>query len=148
MSDALITRADLEDAYGKDEVERFSKLEADAAERALERAQGRVTSRLLTRYARHELPAVVADVSAALRRVIVDLAWYELHKRHSHVSDTVQAIRDDAEAELSDVVQGRASLDLPSSPPVDSTRPLILTSPSRADRLTLSNLELTPEDGA
>ena len=143
---------DLDDAYGEAAVTRLADLDKDkvrdpgVVEAAIRRASGRARSRLLTRYQTSDLPQGPAGVPEALRRVVVDLAWYELHKRNTVVSDSVEKLQKDAMDELRDIVNGPASLGLAGSPPVDSTRATIVTSPSRADRLTWTNLDL--EDGS
>ncbi len=147
MAEPWITPADLDDAYGEGEVSDLADVDRDGTrdpgivEKAIVSAEGRVKSRLLTRYRPEELPASAAEVPEPLRRVTVDLAFYQLHKRYEQVPESVIRIRDDAEAELADLARGLGSLDLSARPPVDATRPLIVTSPSREDRLTLPNLD-------
>lgn len=147
MAEPWIAPADLDDAYGEGEVtdladvDRDGERDAGVVEKAIVSAEGRVRSRLLTRYRPEELPMSAAEVPEPLRRVTVDLAFYELHKRYEQVPDSVVRIREDAEAELDDLTRGLGSLDLAARPPADATRPLIVTSPSREDRLTLKNLE-------
>lgn len=147
MAEPWITPADLDDAYGEGEVSDLADIDRDGArdpgvvEKAIRSAEGRVRSRLLTRYRPDELPASAAQVPEPLRRVTVDLAFYELHKRYEQVPDSVVRIRKDAEDELADLVRGLGSLDLAARPPADATRSLIVTTPSREDRLTLKTFE-------
>lgn len=142
-----ISEADLDDVFGADEVTRAADLDHDGVRdagvvgKAIARAEGRIRSRLLTRYQPGEIPAGGGEVPEALRRVALGLAWYELHKRFDQIADAVLRVRDDAVSELDDLVNGAGSLGLAGNPPADATRPLILTSPSREDRLTLKALD-------
>ena len=145
MSETWITEADLAAKYGADEVARLADVDRDGmpdegvVEKAILSVEGRLRSRLLTRYRPEQLPTVAPE---PLLRVTVDLTWYELHKGLDLVSDAVLRVRQDALDELDDLVEGLGSLDLGNRPPVDSTRPQVLTSPSRPDRMTLKNLDL------
>ena len=144
---AWIDPEDLDAVYDEAEITRVADLDRDGerdpdvVERAIVRAEGRVRSRLLTRFRPEQLP-VAGNAPEPLRRVVIDLAWYQLHKRFDVVPAAVLRVREEAESELDDLVQGSGSVGLEGNPPVDSTRPMILHSPSREDRLTLRNLEL------
>lgn len=148
MAETWITEADLDAVFGEGEISRLADLDRDGVrdagvvEKAIRSAEGRVRSRLLTRFRPEEIPAAGEAVPEALRRIATDLAFYELQKKFEQVPDSVLRLREDAESELDDVVNGKGSLGLPGNPPADATRPLILTSPSREDRLTLRNLDL------
>lgn len=145
-----ITVADLESLYGAAEVDRLADLDGDGVadagvkEGAVSRAEGRVRSRLLTRYKPEDLPETPAAAPDILRRIAVDLAWWELNKRATSQSEAAIEVRDDALADLMALVDGGAALTLAGDPPVDSTRPTILTSTSRpvCDRMSLENLDL------
>ena len=147
MAAIWISETDLDDVYGEDEVTRAADLDHDGVRdpgvvgKAIVRAEGRVRSRLLTRYQPAEIPAGTGEAPEALRRVAIGLAWYDLHKRFDQISDAVVRVRDDAESELDDLVNGTGSLGLAGNPPADATRPLILTSRSRDVRLTLRVLD-------
>lgn len=145
-----ITAADVEATYGAPEVNRLADLAGDGVadagvvDGAVSRAEGRVRSRLLTRYEPEDLPASPAEAPDILRRICVDLAWWELHKKASSQNEGAMVVRDDALADLKAIVDGGAALTLADEPAVDSTRPTILTSTSRpvCDRMSLENLEL------
>ena len=82
-----------------------------------------------------------SGVPGIVRRLTADLALYQLHKRWGDIPPHIVSLRDNAEAEVAEIVHGGASLGLEGGPPVDNAQALILTSPSRTDRLTLATLE-------
>lgn len=143
MSD-WITEAELVEAYPKvvelADRDRDGQADEDVIARAITSVEGRVKSRLLTRYRPEQLPGPGAAPDA-LRRVLLAFAYYELAKGFSVLDPAVERIYTDAKEELEDLVRGQGSLALPSDPPADSTRAVILFGPCRSDRLTLANLE-------
>lgn len=142
MAMAWITSTDLEARYGVAELDRVADFDGDGerdagvVETAIAEAEGRVRSRLLTRYKPAELPV---DAPEVLKRVVRDFAWWELHRRFTILPDAVIRLYDDAREDLAAIVDSLASLTLEDEPAVDISRPSILTSESRptADRMTL-----------
>ena len=141
-----ITIAELDQAFGSEEIVRLADLDQDGApdahviDKAIADAVERIRSRLSVRYRAVDLE-FRAGVPGVLRRLTTDLAFFQLHKRWGDIPPHIVSLRDNAEAEVEQIVSGGASLGLEGEPPVDNAQALILTSPSRTDRLTLSVLE-------
>lgn len=142
-----ISVADVEARYGAAEVDRLADLDGDGvrdagvAEAAVAAAEDRARGLLLTRYKPGDLPATPDDVSDNLRRILVDLAWWELHKRAAIHNEGARTIGTEALADLRTIVAGAAALVLDDEPAVDVSRPVIVTSAPRCadDRMTLEN---------
>lgn len=92
---------------------------------AIDDAEGRVRSELLTRYAPGDLPTTPGAASSTLKRVCLKLAWYCLWEGADIIPPSVLALRDDALQELRAIKLGGQSLVLAGAPPVDDSRPVI-----------------------
>lgn len=147
-----IEAAELRERFGASKVDdradrdRDGVPEAAVITAAIADAEGRVRSKLLTRYAPADLPSTPAAASPTLKRITLKLAWYYLWEGADIVPSQVLLMRDDALAELNAVAQGGASLGLTGAPPVDDSRPVLhrgrrATATDREPPITLASMQ-------
>lgn len=143
-----LTEAELETRYGAARLTALADRNGDGTAdagviaAAIDEAESRVSSRLRVRYEPGDLPTSTATASAALKRVVGQLAFWFLHELHDVKGQDVYDARDAALAELSDMVRGHASLVLTGEPDADNSRPQVLTTKTSTDaRFTLEAME-------
>ena len=143
-----LTEAELATRYGAARLLALADRDGDGhadpgvIEAAIGEAESRARSRLLVRYQPADLPAAPEAASAALKRVVAQLAFAFLHELHDVRGQDVYDARDGALAELSDMVRGHAGLLLAGEPDRDQSRPQVLTTKTATDaRFTLEAME-------
>ncbi|HNU81942.1 MAG TPA: DUF1320 family protein [Thermoanaerobaculia bacterium] len=143
-----LTEAELETRYGATRLTALADRDGDGTadagviEAAILEAESRVESRLRVRYQPSDLPTTPTAASAALKRVVAQLAFFYLHELHDVRGQDVYDARDGALAELSDMVRGHAGLLLAGEPDRDQSRPQVLTTKTATDaRFTLEAME-------
>ena len=143
-----LTEAELATRYGAARLLALADRDGDGhadpgvIEAAIGEAESRARSRLLVRYQPADLPAAPEAASAALKRVVAQLAFAFHHELHDVKGQDVYDASDAALAELSDLARGQASLVLASEPPRDVSRSSVLTTKTGEDaRFTLAAME-------
>ena len=143
-----LTEAELETRYGAARLLALADRDGNGVAdtgviaAAIDEAESRVASRLRVRYQPGDLPTSTATASAALKRVVAQLAFFYLHELHDVKGQDVYDARDGALSELSDMVRGHAGLLLDGEPDVDQSRPQVLTTKTSDDaRFTLEAME-------
>jgi phage gp36-like protein len=110
-----------------------------ALQGAIEQAEAEATSYLLGRY-RSALPSDPSTTPAILKSKVAVLAHRKL-LAGGQPSPSLETESQQALTWLRDVARGAASLDLPSSPPVDNTNPSIAATSPTCPGLRLQDLE-------
>lgn len=147
MAPSFLSEAELREHYGAARVDLLADRDGSgeptegAVERAIENAEGRVRSELLTRFRAAQLPATPEATSEAIKRIVRALAWENLHDLHPQIGDDVKRGTDLALSELRSIARGTAAALLAGEPETDRSRPQVLASKSERGTFARSALD-------
>lgn len=132
--------ATIDQLYALKGTERVQRISADPeqTEGALVTASATVSSYLLSRYSRSELPRSAAETPAQLVEVACNLALRTLAGSQQVVEEEILEAHKEALRYLRDVSNGVVDLGLVAGPPTDDSRPQVI-SVTGPEALTLGN---------